>query len=1043
MAAKIETAKFKPTQRKPQPITGELDFADKNLDPGILDIEIERLMTLEEAGALDAKEQNKLLFLIQQKKDRTINDLLNQFDQGMLDEQGQQDLQDLIEEKKLQTISGTDYGSLEPKLIKADKAYAQDLSLIRPILDVSDEAGKKLQKKLIEKHYGPLGLAAHQDSSTGEWTAQYSNKQQHTLPGGNPIEDLKRFGTSLAGGLLPNLIPGGGKALGKVAGLAAARIAGAGGIEGFIKQRQEADAYNAAVEMGLLKPEEVKNISKKTTIPFVDMQIPESFTQGAIGGVLGQGIAGELLPAIPGAIKGVGQYLERAGTRGAQEQAIKKELQDIYFEEQAIKTYKGKEATAGEILKNSIEKKIQQIKDKAFQHFDKVRRSQLNLVGEGGLSPDLADFRGFWEEFSTRFQDRPDIQKGMAKALGIGVGNVPEQIPNTGAKFIVERIDEKTGKITRDLYFKKYPNQRELVNLDEGYDYVFTPELEIPKLDRNYDYTFTPEQTPAFDFAPDEEGYDYVFKDLSGKEHILSPEQFNSLTKEFGIDTTGGFSFIPEKKEGFTFTPGKRESYILTPEQNLEGDFIPGSGFLESMTKWGDEKFFPTKKITNPPSFKEVIPGAVNDKTLETLGSVTPQGYADGVQFLSDLADKTQKTDPFLFREAVAAKVALTKPLQKENSYLIKNLKQEVTDLDAKATKGQAIKIGYTDYGESSLPKLPRFTEPYVAIKLGLDVLSEGYKQVPVSLRKLIRQDDPLKITQNIFSKKQTKNNAQILNKIIDDTVSPLEANKLKQDIATSYISNKINNAEVAKTQGLLSGVSDLSSKELQTIFADTVEKQKAAQAQNIPLDVNKLYSSLQQKTKEKEALGIMGEKLLPPTKITNQEKDFITNLVGKSQYETASMPLNRLLISQQQVPTEPTTKINQTKSFFQELGKPKLGSDTGVGAGVGTLVGGAAGIVAGNPLAGAGLGGVAGGLIGANVRPLARATGSFIQQIPEAISRTPVLRELPSFVESPVGQMLGKGITAGTTASFVNPEEEQNILQQILRTRKFTNGNY
>jgi len=173
MAAKIETAKFKPTQRKPQPITGELDFADKNLDPGILDIEIERLMTLEEAGALDAKEQNKLLFLIQQKKDRTINDLLNQFDQGMLDEQGQQDLQDLIEEKKLQTTSGTDYGSLEPKLIKADKAYAQDLSLIRPILDVSDEAGKKLQKKLIEKHYGPLGLAAHQNSSTGKWTAPW------------------------------------------------------------------------------------------------------------------------------------------------------------------------------------------------------------------------------------------------------------------------------------------------------------------------------------------------------------------------------------------------------------------------------------------------------------------------------------------------------------------------------------------------------------------------------------------------------------------------------------------------------------------------------------------------------------------------------------------------------------------------------------------------------------------------------------------------------------------------------------------------------
>jgi len=166
MAAKIETAKFKPTQRKPQPITGELDFADKNLDPGILDIEIERLMSLEEAGALNAKEQNELLFLIQQKKDRTINDLLNQFDQGTLDEQGQQNLQNLIEEKKLQTTSGFDISRLNAELNKADTAYAQDLSLIRPILDVNDEAGKKLQKKLIEKHYGPF-----------DWFFNYSYKK--------------------------------------------------------------------------------------------------------------------------------------------------------------------------------------------------------------------------------------------------------------------------------------------------------------------------------------------------------------------------------------------------------------------------------------------------------------------------------------------------------------------------------------------------------------------------------------------------------------------------------------------------------------------------------------------------------------------------------------------------------------------------------------------------------------------------------------------------------------------------------------------------
>jgi hypothetical protein len=252
MAAKIEIQKFKPTQRKPQPITGELDFADENLDPGILDIEIQRLISLEKEGALNSQQKNQLISLLEQKEKNKINSLQKQFARGTLNDQGKEELISLLEAR----TGSFDISGLNAELNKADTAYAQDLSLIRPILDVSDEAGKKLQKKLIEKHYGPLGLMPHQNSSTGEWTAQYSDKQQHTLPGGNPIEDLKRFGTSLAGGLLPNLIPGGGgKALGKVAGLAAARIAGAGGIEGFIKQRQETDAYNAAVKMGLLKPE--------------------------------------------------------------------------------------------------------------------------------------------------------------------------------------------------------------------------------------------------------------------------------------------------------------------------------------------------------------------------------------------------------------------------------------------------------------------------------------------------------------------------------------------------------------------------------------------------------------------------------------------------------------------------------------------------------------------------------------------------------------------------------------------------------------------
>ncbi len=429
-----------------------------------IDQRIASLLRQQERGALTSQQEKELDSLLTQSENARINTLQLQYQAGTLDATGEQELNDLLDQQEL--ASGTDYGSLEPKLIKADKAYAQDLSLIRPILDVSDEAGKKLQKKLIEKHYGPLGLAAHQNSSTGKWTAQYSNKQQHTLPGANLGEDIKRFGTSLAGGLLPNLIPGGGgKALGKIAGLAAARIAGAGGIEGFIKQRQEADAYNAAVEMGLLKPEEVKNISKKTTIPFVDMQIPESFTQGAIGGVLGQGIAGELLPAIPGAIKGVGQYLERAGTRGAEETAIKKAIQDAFLTEQlkqraAADPYKG-----AAIMKNAVEKNVENYRTTADTYFSKAREASQRLRESGRSSgKDFADITDWWNEFTEAFKGDGKVVQEVADALGI-VQTTPGRAGSTQVYSQATR-DPITGEfLTSSLDFPATANARQIIDL--------------------------------------------------------------------------------------------------------------------------------------------------------------------------------------------------------------------------------------------------------------------------------------------------------------------------------------------------------------------------------------------------------------------------------------------------------------------------------------------------------------------------------------------------------------------------------------------------
>jgi len=948
MAAKIETAKFKPTQRKPQPITGELDFADKNLDPGILDIEIERLMTLEEAGALDAKEQNKLLFLIQQKKDRTINDLLNQFDQGMLDEQGQQDLQDLIEEKKLQTTSGTDYGSLEPKLIKADKAYAQDLSLIRPILDVSDEAGKKLQKKLIEKHYGPLGLAAHQNSSTGKWTAQYSNKQQHTLPGANLGEDIKRFGTSLAGGLLPNLIPGGGgKALGKIAGLAAARIAGAGGIEGFIKQRQEADAYNAAVEMGLLKPEEVKNISKKTTIPFVDMQIPESFTQGAIGGVLGQGIAGELLPAIPGAIKGVGEFAERIGTRGVEETTTKRAIQDAFLTEQlkqraAADPYKG-----AAIMKNAIEKNVENYRTTADTYFSKAREASQKLRESGRSSgKDFADITDWWNEFTQAFKGDGKVVQEVADALGI-VQTTPGRAGSTQVYSQATR-DPITGEfLTSSLDFPATANARQIIDLG-----------------------------------------------------------------------------IP-----------------------FQGPEIPGTGFTESLIQ-GAPTELPTSSVRVPgakktttikPSNKDIITG-------EVQGTITPDKYLDGYEAISRLADEAQMTNPRLYNKLVEAKVAYQKPLIKTNAQNQLLAAEDVAEFVGKQTKA-----GFTTF--KSTPKIPEGAAgiPFTQVKIAFQTLEDGYTALPVKVRTKFsgtsQEVNDKVFNQNGSLKLKTADAKQVNQAVINNYGEAAEA-RLK-DIADSSIDQAVFRA---KPQTALEGY--VGSKVTPELFekarAVTPQQQKALQAKGVSLNLGEQAKAAQAGT------GELTSKLnIKKTEILNQssrDQEALSALVGPQNYAESQKPVMELF-TLQQAPTKPTTAMGKLKGKFQEAGQAKLATDVGVGGLIGTGIGGTVGLGVSAMLPGvnaatgggigAGLGGLTGAAAGAAFRPAARATGSFIQQIPEAISRTPVLRELPSFVESPVGQMLGKGITAGTTASFVNPEEEQNILQQILRTRKFTNGNY
>ena len=887
-----------------------------------IDQRIASLLRQQERGALTSQQEKELDSLLTQSENTRINTLQLQYQAGTLDATGEQELNDLLDQQEL--ASGTDYGSLEPKLIKADKAYAQDLSLIRPILEVSDEAGKKLQKKLIEKHYGPLGLAAHQNSSTGEWTAQYLNKQQHTLPGANLGEDIKRFGTSLAGGLLPNLIPG-GKAVGT-----AARIAGAGGIEGFIKQRQEADAYNAAVEMGLLKPEEVKNISKKTTIPFVDMQIPESFTQGAIGGVLGQGIAGELLPAIPGAIKGVGEFAERVGTRGVAETAKKRAIQEAYLTEQLKNQAAGNPYNAATIIKNEIEKNFENNRLTANSYFSKAREASQRLRESGRSSgKDFADITDWWNEFTQAFKGDGKVVQEVADALGI-VQTTPGRAGSTQVYSQATR-DPITGEfLTSSLDFPATANARQIIDLG-----------------------------------------------------------------------------IP-----------------------FQGPEIPGTGFTESLIQ-GAPTELPTSSVRVPgakktttikPSNKDIITG-------EVQGTITPDKYLDGYEAISRLADEAQMTNPRLYNKLVEAKVAYQKPLIKTNAQNQLLAAEDVAEFAGKQTKA-----GFTTF--KSTPKIPEGTAgvPFTQVKLGFQTLEEGYNKIPTSLRNKV--SGPVEIVnQKLFTSSGTPTFKQTEAKQINEAIVNNYGNtspRILQEVSDSIINQAIYRTKTTPTStGIAS--SKITPELFEKASAITPQQQKALQSRGVSLKIDKKAveaapGELTERINLGGRTGILNK--------SAEEKDVLSNLVGQENYEFSQAPLKNLLATQE-ASLEPVTTMGKLKGMFQQAGQANLATDVGVGGLIGAGIGGITPGISG--FQGAGVGGLA----GAAFRPAARATGSFIQQIPEAISRTPVLRELPSFVESPVGQMLGKGITAGTTASFVNPEEEQNILQQILRTRKFTNGNY
>ena len=487
MAVKIETAKFKPTQRKPQPITGELDFADKNLDPGILDIEIERLAELQKSGVLNTEEKNKLRFLLQQSQERDIENLQKQFAQGLLDETGKQELKQLLQTSKQSTSpkfsqeSGQElnaYGMPSSSAQKKvqDAKYKQLLSKIGPIadspIDISEQGVITPRIRLAQNIYGAENIQVidgkPQFIVTEEMRQQSGLRLPDTmpLPAGLGAETLQRLGTSLGTGVLASgaAIPLAGLATvagGPLAGAAtmgAIEAAGGAGGEFFNVSR----AVNELEKTGILSPQEISELKAK--------EIP---TQATYAGLAGLG--GAALTGLPGAIKGIGQYLERAGTRGETETIAKRAIQEAYLTEKLTQASKKNPYEAATMIQKAVKKSLQNARLKATQFFTQVRNAPKT-------AENAADVSNWFLEFANGLKDQPpEIAQSILS-----------QVENSLGATAQRNVDLITGqetvamKINPEQYLNTYEKLKDLADGFMGvnkdlYNYMINAKVAFQK----------------------------------------------------------------------------------------------------------------------------------------------------------------------------------------------------------------------------------------------------------------------------------------------------------------------------------------------------------------------------------------------------------------------------------------------------------------------------------------------------------------------------------------------------------------------------------
>ena len=899
-----------------------------------------------------------------------------------------------------------------------DKEFAQKFAKVSKIADFPIGEGHTITSALLQQVYGPAGLeVVPKDGGQYELRDKFT-QETYTPDTVNALGQLGSVATAIGVGIPTAIatVPFGPGAV----------ILGEGAVSAGQETAEIAKAAMEAKKFGLISG--VGDVIGKKK-----GQIALAGVAGAAGGALGEAVTG-LFPAA----KGLGKYWERAGNRGSVERTQQKALQEAFFEEEASQYYAGKSGRAGEIIKNAVDKKLAAIDQKADKAFSTMKEHPLNILPTAepnlpkGLSPELADFTEYWKELSERFADNPEFLRGAAKALNIGVEDLKAPT-TTFTQAPVYRVDIENGRITRDITFP------------EGQT---IPTEETPV----YQELVKPYKQTIIDIDYNINSLDEAIKDLETKFDTLTQSEFYSTSKNSTEDLKK-YLDLQEVRQNLGALKGIRQDLIANKDLyqadsqigletlNMVADQLnKTTSFVDTLTAGAPGlKTFKTSTIAIPQKIREVLPGGTNVDG-EKLGAVTPSGVNNFILYLKNQANMAKNTNKKFFADVVAAKAAAVEPL---NKVLSKNLQQEgMSDITDKFNPNYSNFITTPNYG--------KHPTAYTGTQIGLKILEQGYKDIPITLRNLAKIEDPDIRTANFLANKfANKTNAKIINKVINDTAeSPITAQALKQEIADSAIANEIYRTKQTLQPNAIQGVNKLSTGEKLSIFADTPEKQKMAQmgmgpvnivesfitgqpakeAANIPLQTKDIYK----KVSEQPADSISYKLPDTPIDLSPKTREFLANITGQKELENAITPMAKVRKTREAELT-PQTPLQKVQSLKDEERAGWLnripGTDTDIGSLLGAGAGAGAGYLAGGyPAAtmGFGTGLALGGIAGSKARSAMLNVGNVLGNIPESAI---------NFSQNPLTRTATQAIMQGVRSGIQNPQAfnfDEEELQQL-----------